>query len=464
MPRGDRSYYGKVSKSGKAGFIRLGLPTVASLTPADWEVEILDSRVKEVDFDQHADLVGITGFTSEIPHAYSIADGFRKRGVKVVMGGIHVSALPDEALTHADSVVIGEAELVWEGLLRDLENGCLKPIYKSDNLPEMGGWPTPRRDLVNRAMHGAGFNAMQATRGCPFDCGYCAVTVFFGKKFRTRPVDEVIEEIKGFDTNEFFFLDDNITGKPAYAKELFRKLIPLKRTWGSQTAIIMSKDEELLDLYARSGGRYAFIGFESLSEKNLKKVNKSWNSPSGYPESIKRIQKAGINIIASFVFGLDDDDPSVFKNTFDFIMENNIAAGQFHILTPLPGTVLYKEFKKEGRITDYDWAKYHTGEVVFKPKGMTPEELQQGYFWIHRETYKIRNILKRCVGNPRGLKFRIGAGISYRNKALKMPDVPPLDLSGIKTQPRTKTDTKIKTETKPEVQPGSTPSNKKRSA
>lgn len=421
LPRGERGYFGKVSRSGKAGFVRLGLPTVAAITPSDWDVEILDARVAPVDFSKRVDLVGITAFTSEIPHAYEIADGFRRRGVKVVMGGVHVSALPREALEHADSVVIGEAELVWEELLSDLEAGRLRPTYRSSRLPEMGGWPAPRRDLLDRGIYTSGFNTLQATRGCPFDCEYCAVTAFFGRKFRTRPVDEVLAEIRGFDTKEFFFLDDNIAGHPAYAKELFRALIPMKRTWGSQTAITIARDEELLELYAKSGGRYAFIGFESLSEANLKRMKKSWNSPEGYRESIRKIHDAGINIIGSFVFGLDDDDRSVFRNTFDFIMENNIDAAQFHILTPFPGTRLYRTFEKEGRITDRDWAKYHTGEVVYRPLRMSAEELQQGYYWIYRKTYTLKNILKRSLRSPRGIIYRIGANISYRNKALKMP-------------------------------------------
>lgn len=423
LPRGDRSWFGGLSKSGKAGFIRLALPALAALTPPDWDVEILDTRVKPVDFNQKADLVGITGFTSEIPHAYALADGFRKKGTKVVMGGIHVSALPDEALTHADSVVVGEAEPIWQTLLRDLEKGNLQPIYKGEGLPDLKGLPCPRRDLLDRKMYSSGFNSLQATRGCPFDCGYCAVTAFFGQKFRVRPVAEVIDEVSRFDTKNFFFMDDNIIGQPKYAKELFTALIPLKRTWGSQASINLAKDEELVNLYAKCGGKYAFIGLESLSKANLKNVNKSWNSPDSYKESIRRIHSAGINVIASFVFGLDEDDPSVFKNTFDFIMETNIAAAQFHILTPLPGTRLYEEFEKDGRITDRDWSKYHTGEVVFKPKGMSAEELQAGYFWIYRNTYNLKNIMKRCIRKPVGLNFRVGANISYRNKALKMTEV-----------------------------------------
>lgn len=422
LPKNERSYWGGVSKSGKAGFVRLNLPTIAALTPTDWDVEILDARVKPVDYDAKADLVGITGFTAEMPGAYEIADNFRKKGVKVVMGGVHASALPDEALQHADAVVIGEAELVWHKLLLDFKRGELKQKYKADKLCDMENMVIPRRNLLNREMY-SGFYTLQATRGCPFNCDYCAVTAFFGQEFRTRPVDEVIEEIKGFGSKKFFFMDDNIVGRPKYAKELFQKLIPLKVIWGSQASITMAKDPELLNLYARSGGRYAFIGFESLSQKSLENLHKGWNTAKDYKEAIKKIQGAGINIIGSFVFGLDEDDSSVFKTTFDFIMETNMDAAQFHILTPLPGTVTYSLLEKEGRIIDRDWARYHTGEVVFQPKGMTVKELQNGYYWIFRNTYTIKNILKRSLRSPNGIIYRIAANLSYRKKALKMPDV-----------------------------------------
>ncbi len=271
MPGSGRSYWGGISRGGKAGFARLALTTIAALTPPEWDVEILDARVRAVDYSAGVDLVGITGLTSEIPEAYRIADGFRKRGVAVVMGGVHVSALPEEALGHADSVVIGEAERVWAGLLTDFMEGRLARVYKS-GLCEMKGMAVPRRDLLDRAMYGAGFNTLQATRGCPFNCEYCTVTAFFGNKFRVRPVGEVIDEIQGLGSREFVFMDDNIVGRPGYAKELFSKLTPLGLKWGSQASITMAQDPELLGLYADSGGRYAFSGFDSPSQTNLPKT------------------------------------------------------------------------------------------------------------------------------------------------------------------------------------------------
>ncbi|MFQ5442619.1 MAG: B12-binding domain-containing radical SAM protein [Thermodesulfobacteriota bacterium] len=420
LPDNSRSYWGGVSRSGKAGFARLCLTTIAALTPSDWEVEIHDARVRPVDYGAAVDLVGITGLTSEIPGAYEIADRFRARGVSVVMGGVHVSALPDEALEHADAVVIGEAERVWAGLLEDFKRGGLKKKYKA-GLCDMKNMAVPRRGLLDRAMYGSGFNTLQATRGCPFNCDYCTVTSFFGNEFRVRPAGEVIEEIRGLETGEFFFMDDNIVGRAGYAKELFEKLIPLKLIWGGQASITMAKSPELLKLYAKSGGRYAFIGFESLSQKNLEKMKKGWNSADSYSESIKKIHGAGISIVASFVFGLDDDDKDVFQNTYDFIMENKINAAQFHILTPLPGTETYRELERDGRITERDWSRYHTGEVVFSPRGMSAGELLNGYHGIFRKTYSMKNILKRSLVSPYGIPYRMAANMSYRKKALKMP-------------------------------------------
>ena len=419
LPQSERGFWGKV-KRGKAGLVRLSLPVVAALTPSDWQIVVCDSRVETIDYDQEVDLVGITAFTAEITNTYAIADNFRKRGVPVVLGGVHVSALPEEALEHADVVLIGEAEGVWDGLLRDLEAGKLQRIYRADTFCDMQGMKLPMRNLLSRKMY-VSFHTIQATRGCPFDCDYCAVTDFFGSTFRMRPVMDVVGEIRTFDTHDFFFVDDNLCGNPDYAKELFRALIPLRKNWGGQTSITFARDNELLELYAKSGGRYAFIGFETLSEENLIKVNKKWNEVNAYGEAVRKIHDAGINIVGSFILGLDEDDISVFKRIFEFIMEHQIDAAQFHILTPFPGTRLFAALEAEGRIFDWDWNKYNTCEVVFKPKKMTVKELQDGYYWIYRQTYSFFNTLRRVFRSWRGISYRLVVNVSYRNKALKMP-------------------------------------------
>lgn len=423
LPRHESGYWGHVSKSGKAGMVRLSLPTIAALTPRDWTVEILDARTTAVDFDARVDLVGITAFTAEIPSAYAIADGFRARKTPVVMGGFHVSAMPEEALAHADSVVIGEAEPVWESVIRDAEKQALKPVYQAEQLVEMKQMAIPRRELLNKDMYATGFNTIQATRGCPYNCEYCAVSAFFGRKYRHRPVGEVIDEIENFDTKSFFFVDDNITANKRYATELFRSLIPLNRVWGGQSDINFAFDDQLLSLYAKSGGKYVFIGFESLSEANLNRMRKSWNSPDKYKTAIKRIQKAGISVLGSFILGLDDDDPGVFERTVAFIRKSGMDAAQFHILTPFPGTRLYDEMDRQGRIVDKDWGRYHTSDVIFSPLSMTPEELMRGYYWAFRETYKLNRTLMRSLRSIHNIAPRASLNFGYRKKAMQMPAI-----------------------------------------
>jgi len=421
FPKSEGGYWGKV-RHGKAGILALGLPTVAALTPPGWSVTIHDARVAQVNYEQNIDLVGITGYTAEINSTYAIADEFRRRGIPVVLGGIHVSAMPEEALEHADAVVIGEAEEIWHQLLIDFESGKMQSVYRSDVLCTMEKMKIPRRNLMNQATY-TSYNTIQATRGCPYNCAYCAVTGVFGSKFRTRPVAEVLDEVRAFDSRHFLFADDNICGKPEYAKELFTALIPLGKKWGGQTSITFAKDEELLRLYAKSGGQYAFIGLESLSQNNLEAINKPWSRAKDYEEAINKIHRAGINIIGSFILGLDNDDPSVFRNTLDFVLKNRIAAAQYHILTPFPGTRLYDKMEADQRILIRDWSKYHTSEVVFRPVGMTVDELRDGYNWIFRQTYTVPNILKRVFRSRRGILYRIAVNLSYRRKALKTPVV-----------------------------------------
>jgi radical SAM superfamily enzyme YgiQ (UPF0313 family) len=420
LPKTQEGLLGGVSSSGKAGIARLSLTTVASLIPSDIEVRILDARVEEVDYNAPVDLVGITGLTHEIPNAYEIADGFRERGATVVMGGVHVSSLPDEALQHADSLVVGEAELVWKRLIEDFKKDELKPIYQAEGLVDMKGMPIPRRSLLNNNMY-TSFSTLQATRGCPFACDFCTVTTFFGNRYRFRPVEDVIAEVKGLPDKKVVFLDDNIVGRPGYAKELMKALIPLKITWGSQASITLARDEELLSLYSKSGGRYAFIGFESLSQENLKELHKGWNAVGDYEIAIRKIHDAGIDIIGSFILGLDNDDISSFRTLLDFITRNSIDAAQFHILTPFPGTPLYERLDREGRIIDRNWANYHTSKVVVKPLLMTADELQNGYYWIFREIYSYSNILKRVFRSHRNILSRAALNYSYRRKVLKHP-------------------------------------------
>ena len=278
-----------------------GLLAVAALTPAEIEVELIDENMEEIDFNKKANLVGITTMTASAPRAYEIADTFRKKGIPVVMGGMHVTTSPQEAIEHADAVVIGEAEGCWEKVLKDFENKGkegLSKFYQNSKMPDPSKIPFSRRDILE----GKGYflsRFIQLTRGCPFDCSFCSVSKFFGKKYRFRPVNKVIEEIKaitGKSLSKRFigFLDDNIVGNIKYAKELFKALIPYKLIWAGQSSINIARDEELLSLAAQSGCKGLFVGFESVSENSLKEADKRQNKISFYKKAVKKIHQAGI--------------------------------------------------------------------------------------------------------------------------------------------------------------------------
>jgi radical SAM superfamily enzyme YgiQ (UPF0313 family) len=420
QPR-STGFMGQVSKSGKASLARVTLTTIAALTPPQHKVVVHDGRLSDPDYEGDWDLVGFTGMTCEIPHVYQMADEFRRRGKTVVIGGYHATALPEEAAEHADIVVVGEAEGLWQRILLEIaDGGAQQTVYKNEALTVMQNMAIPRRELLNRDMYTV-FNTIQATRGCPFDCAYCAVTRFFGRDFRCRPVPEVVAEIKSQPGKRWMFLDDNLIGKEKYAEELFRALIPLGITWGAQVSFGLAQSEKLMDLYAQAGGQFAFIGFESLSAKVLKSVRKGFNHPEEYARGIHQLQRRGITIMGSFIFGLEGDDPGVFKRTVDFVNATKIDLVLYHILTPFPGTKLYEEMDRQGRIHDRDWSHYDTGHSVMHPQGMTSEELQNGWYWAIQETYKLSKILRRIVRLDSGWKVRLAANYSQFRKTKRYP-------------------------------------------
>ncbi len=386
----------------------LNLLYVAALTPKDVEITLTDEHVDKIDFEEKVDLVGITSLTVTAPRAYEIADEFRKRGIKVVLGGIHASALPQEAIRHADAVVIGEAENLWPQVIEDFTKERLKKFYQSSQKPNLENLPVPRRDLLQGKRY-VTKNFIQTTRGCPFDCDFCSVSMFFDKKHRFRPVRDVIKEIESLRGNFIIFADDNIVAHTTYAKDLFKSLVPCKKRWASQAALTMAQDEELLRLAARSGCEWVYIGFESLSDIGLKKFKKYINLKEG----IKRLKSYGIRIEGSFVFGFDSDDEKVFARTLKFAQESRLDTATFHLLTPLPGTKLYEKLEKENRIVERDWSKYDFSTVVFEPKQMTGEELQEGVRWAMREFYSLSSIAKRLFpppfkALPHGVAYNLG--------------------------------------------------------
>jgi len=378
----------------------LSLPVLASLTPSDFHVKILDEEMEEINFKEDVNLVGISFMTHQAPKAYEISERFRDKRIKTILGGIHPTVLPEEALAHADSICIGEAEEVWQEILDDLKMGKLKRIYKGNSYANLEGLPFPRLDLLKRESI---FTPIYTSRGCPFRCEFCCVNKFYGSRFRLRPIEEVMEEIRfrkiekmdktgwlGSSSPIFVFLDDNICGKRDYAISLFKNLINFRVKWVAQTTLNIAKDEDLLKLMKESGCLSLAVGIESINQENLSSIKKYFLRVSDFSESIKKIKENGIHVILYFIFGFENDDESVFENTLQFLIKNNCPSAIFNILVPLPGTEIYKIMVKENRIIEKNWAKY-TGEyVVFKPRLLSPEKLQEGFDFVRKEYKKIR--------------------------------------------------------------------------
>ena len=408
-------------------FSTSGLQLLAALTPKSHTIKVVDETIGEkVDFDYPADLVGITAMTTQSPRAYGIADEFRRRGKKVVMGGFHPSVRPEEALTHCDAVCVGEGELVWNRMLTDAENNTLQGVYQADRLVDFTEVPWPDRSVV-RDKRGMLKNFIQTSRGCPYHCSFCTVIKFFGETYRLRPIEDIVNEIAYLKKsgqlkfNFVFFSDDNICGSPEYAKKLFTALIPLKIRWGSQCSISIARDEELLRLASQSGCQALAIGLESVSENSLIAANKKMGKAEDYKNAIALIHKHKIAIFGLFIFGFDTDSHSVFKDTIAFIRQNHLEYAMFSILTPLPGTSFYTEFKRDGRLLHEDWAKYDFQHTVFKPKHMSEDTLQLGRYDSAKRIHTIPSILQRILGAKTNLAFPLLFNLSLRKLYNRLP-------------------------------------------
>jgi radical SAM superfamily enzyme YgiQ (UPF0313 family) len=417
-------------------FPHLSLPTLASYTPEGVEVEIVDEKFQSIPKEGRYDLVGITAMTPLAPKAYRIADDFRSRGIPVIMGGYHPSVLPEEALEHADSVCIGEAETLWPGIVADAMAGHLKERYKSDVFPCLDNLPVPRRDLVKiqrpKLFDHINVNFVQTTRGCPHHCSFCAVTSVLGGKLRHRPVADVEAELvacgiprleRGAKRSVFehivFFTDDNIVGDRRYAKELLRMVATFNLKWVSQAATTVADDDELLTLLRESGCMGLAVGFETLSQKNIRDVGKGVNRTEEYLGRIRKIHEYGIGLAGNFIFGFDHDDESTFAEVADFVDRARLDGFFYSLLTPYPGTPFYEQIKAEGRILESDWSLYDTSHVVYRPKLMARETLVKGYRWVWEKSLSYRSILTRLAGSRNHLIFFGPMNYGMRQTILK---------------------------------------------
>ncbi|MBC2729114.1 radical SAM protein [Desulfosporosinus sp.] len=379
----------------------LSLLVLAALTPKEHSMIIEDENVNPLYLEDSPDLVGITVNVDTSNRGYQIAEYYRKKKVPVILGGIHVSANPEEALQFADSVCIGEAENVWLDILSDVSSGQLKPTYYSTKLVEPSKIPIPRWSLTPSGKY-LYTNIVVTSRGCPFKCEFCYNSCdYVHHQYRNRPIANVIEEIKRLKTKHVMFIDDNLIGNIPWTKAFLKEIKPLGLKWNAAVSANLLSHLDLLDLMQESGCQSLFIGFESINEQSIQSVQKFQNKREDYERLINELHKRGIMVNASLVFGFDHDSPQVFQNTLDWLVKNKVETMTAHILTPYPGTVLYERFFAEGRIIDFDLSHYNTSNVVFTPKQMTQEELLKGYLWIYKEFYSFKNIFKRIPDHPK---------------------------------------------------------------
>jgi len=399
----------------------LNLAMIARYTPERFDVQLVDEAVEDLDFDTPADLVGITCMTPLAPRAYEIAGEFKKRGVPVVMGGIHASYMQDEALRYVDAVVSGEAETTWPQLLEDFENGRMQKVYAVSEQPDIENLQPPRRDLL----HGKYFvETVQTGRGCPINCNFCSVTAFNGPRYRLRSIDSVIEEIKQIKSKRIFIVDDNIVGAGnkyiRRTRELFTRLKECNKEWGAQTCLNIVEHEDLLTLARESGCRALLIGFESIDADSLNHMHKPVNlrpNTKNFSEAIKKIHDHGIAIIGCFIFGADTQTKDVFRRTVDFALANDIDAIQMTLETPLPGTAFYRQMVEEKRLllTNYpnDWRHYNIFEPVFQMKSFTAREAYEGLLNAYTEMSAFMTSLKRAYRTFKYTRSLFSTGIAF---------------------------------------------------
>lgn len=401
------------------GYLGLGLCTVAALTPDEIEVQVVDEAVEEVDLDDRPDLVGIAVIAPTAPHAYQLAARFRRGGVPVVLGGIHATLNPEEALAHADAVVVGEAELTWPLLLDDFSRGSLGRLYRADRLADFKSSPLPRRELLERDRYRLP-GVIQTSKGCQHGCEFCSLPPVVGLKPRHRRVEDVVDEIRRLPDKTICFIDENIYSDRRFTADLLRRMLPLNRRWIAECTWHIARDDEVLSLARQSGCLGLFIGFDSVNQQHqLGKVPRVSDVERRYIQAIRSVHEQGIAVMAGFVFGLDSDDVSVFERSLRVILEGRADLANFNVALPYPGTPLFNRLSAEGRIIEWDWSKYLNPNVCFEPKRMTVEQLQEGIAWAWREIYSTPNMVKTAIRSVLKLGWAAGLISLMANLALK---------------------------------------------
>ncbi|EJA4669661.1 radical SAM protein [Escherichia coli] len=378
----------------------LAMGILAALSPGH-DITFYDERLEELPQTlPNADLIAISVETFTARRSYLLADHYRKQGKKVVMGGYHVTFMPEEALQHADSIVIGDAEGVWEQMLLDVENETLKESYVGSRARSLDNYPLDRSIFAGKRY--APLELIQYSRGCRFACDFCSIHAFYPDGVRTRPVGQLKKEIERLPAGRFLaFVDDNLFVNRKKLDALLTMLAPLKRRWGCQISIDVARNEELLNKLAEAGCGFVLIGFESLNPSNLRQMGKSWNHTAGdYQKVINDLHTRGIGVYGTFIFGYDDDTPETVQQCLKFAQQNHLEIANFNLLIPTPGTALYDRLKNEGRLLSPKWwidADYRYGDPIFQPKGMSPKQLTDLCFQAKTQFYSYSSISQRLL-------------------------------------------------------------------
>jgi radical SAM superfamily enzyme YgiQ (UPF0313 family) len=372
------------------------LALLAALVPEELgaDVKIYDETAEKVPLDLEADIVAITCITGTASRCYKYADYFRKRGMKVVLGGVHPSLKPYEAMEHADSVVVGLGENNFPRVLKDFQEGYMQKLYFQGEDTTVENRPLPRKDLLKEDKY-ITLNTVEAIRGCNLNCTFCAYPKAFGNKLYKRTVKNIIDEIKTLNGKIVVFPDVNLIADTTFAKELFKEMIPLKKWWFGLTTSAIGVDDELLDLFEKSGCKGLLIGFESVNQETQKSMRKGVNKVYEYELLMDKLHSHGIMVMGCFAFGSDDDEIDVFLRTVNLCLEAKIDLPRFSVITPFPGTDYYRQLEMEKRIIETDWSMYDVEHVVYKPKNMTVKELEEGIKWAWNEAYSFKNIIRR---------------------------------------------------------------------
>jgi len=381
-------------------FPPLGLATLAGYLSPEDEVTIQDEHVAPMRLDDRPDLVVIQVYITSARRAYRIADHYRARGVRVVLGGLHVTSLPEEAVQHADTVFLGPGEDTWPRFLADLAAGHPGPCYRSTERT-LAGLPRIRRDLIDRSRYLVP-NSLVVSRGCPHVCDFCYKEAFFagGKGFYTQAVDDALAEIESLPGRHLYFLDDHLFGNRRFAAALFDGMRGMGRLWQAAGTVASVLAPDLLEKAVDCGLRSLFVGFETTDEQNLRAQHKQQNVGRDYAAAIRRLHGAGVMVNGSFVFGMDGDDATVFDRTVGWAIEHGLETATFHVLTPYPSTALYRRMADEGRLLHADWDRYDTRHAVFRPRLMTASALEEGYWRAYRDFYRWGSILRSAGTKP----------------------------------------------------------------